>query len=83
MISIRKVPLCTLAIQSWSRTPSVWKFNALADAEVVQKLLEELPCTLATMYKIVHRNKTTRRAARAVTQLMQQGAWCVCVFADV
>lgn len=59
---------------------------SVADAEVVQKLLEELPCSLATKYKItvrygkvINRYKKTRRAAREVTQLMQPGAWSVCV----
>ncbi|XP_028299789.1 uncharacterized protein LOC114461699 [Gouania willdenowi] len=47
--------------------------NALADAEVVQKLLEERPYTLAKAYEIAHRYETTRRAARAVTQLMRPG----------
>lgn len=45
--------------------------NALADAEVVQKLLEEHPRTQPKAYEIAHRYETTRRAARAVTQLMQ------------
>ena len=36
-------------------------------------LLEEKPRTLARAYEIVHRSETTRRVARAVTQLMQQG----------
>ncbi|KAJ8346470.1 hypothetical protein SKAU_G00278710 [Synaphobranchus kaupii] len=31
--------------------------NALADAEVVQKLLEEQPCTLARAYEIAHRSR--------------------------
>ncbi|CAI5671940.1 unnamed protein product [Oreochromis niloticus] len=48
--------------------------NALADAEMVQKLLEEQPRTLARAYEIAHRFETTKRAARAVTQLMQPGA---------
>ena len=47
--------------------------NALADAELVQKLLEEKPPTLARAYEIAHRCETTRRPARAVTQLMQPG----------
>ena len=47
--------------------------NALADAEIVQKLLEEQPHTLARAYNIAHRYETTRRAARAVTQLMRAG----------
>ncbi|KAL7396302.1 hypothetical protein ABVT39_003859 [Epinephelus coioides] len=47
--------------------------NALADAEVVQRLLEERPRTLAGAYEVAHRYETTRRAARAVTQLMQPG----------
>ncbi|CAI5677314.1 unnamed protein product [Oreochromis niloticus] len=48
--------------------------NALADAEMVQKLLEEQPRTLARAYEIAHRFETMKRAARAVTQLMQPGA---------
>ena len=47
--------------------------NALADAEVVQRLLEERPRTLARAYEMAHGYETTRRAARAVTQLMQPG----------
>ncbi|KAL7373215.1 hypothetical protein ABVT39_001512 [Epinephelus coioides] len=47
--------------------------NALADAEVVQRLLEERPRTLARAYEVAHRYETTRRAARADTQLMQPG----------
>lgn len=40
--------------------------NAVGDAEVVQKLLEEQPHTLASAYEIGHRYETTRKAARAV-----------------
>lgn len=47
--------------------------NALADAEVVQRLMEEQPHTLARAYEVACRYETTRRAARAVTQLMQPG----------
>uniref|UniRef100_A0A3B4WDD1 Gypsy retrotransposon integrase-like protein 1 n=2 Tax=Seriola lalandi dorsalis TaxID=1841481 RepID=A0A3B4WDD1_SERLL len=47
--------------------------NALADAETVQKLLEEQPRTLAGAYDIAHRYETTRRAAKVVTQLMRAG----------
>ncbi len=45
--------------------------NTLADAEVVQKLLEEHSHTLAKAYEIAHCYVTTRRAARTVMQLMQ------------
>ena len=48
--------------------------NALADAELVQKLLEEKPRTLARAYDIARRYEATRRAARTVTQLMRSGA---------
>ncbi len=47
--------------------------NALADAEMVQRLLEEQPRTLAGAYDIAHRYETTRRAAKVVTQLMRAG----------
>ncbi|GLD71800.1 uncharacterized protein AKAME5_002312400 [Lates japonicus] len=47
--------------------------NALADAEVVQRLLEEKPHTLASAYDIAHRYETTKRAAKTVTRLMQAG----------
>lgn len=45
--------------------------NALANVDVVQKLLEEHPSTLAKAYEITHHYETTKRAARAVAQLMQ------------
>lgn len=44
--------------------------NALADVELVQKLLEEQPRTLAKDYEIAHCHETTRQAARAVTQFI-------------
>ncbi|CAB1437353.1 unnamed protein product [Pleuronectes platessa] len=44
---------------------------SLADAELVQKLLEEKPRTLARMYKIALKCETPRRATRAFPQLMQ------------
>ena len=47
--------------------------NALADTEVVQRLLEKQPRTLARAYDIAHSYETTRRAARTVTQFMQPG----------
>ena len=47
--------------------------NTLADAEVVQRLLEKQPRTLARAYDIAHSYQTTRRAARTVTQFMQPG----------
>ena len=47
--------------------------NALADAEVVQKLLEKQPPALSRAYDIAHSYETTRRAARTVTQFMQPG----------
>lgn len=47
--------------------------NALADAEVVQRLLEEQPRTLSRAYDIAHSYETTKRAARTVTQFMQPG----------
>lgn len=37
--------------------------DALADAEVVQRLLEEQPCTVARAYEVAHRYETIRRAA--------------------
>ncbi|CAL8258692.1 unnamed protein product [Arctogadus glacialis] len=40
--------------------------NALADAEVVQKLLEKQPRTLSRAYDIAHSYETTRRAARII-----------------
>lgn len=47
--------------------------NALANMEVVQKLLEERLHTWAKAYDIAHRYETTRQAYRTVTQLMQLG----------
>lgn len=47
--------------------------NALADAEVVQKLLEKQPRTLSRAYDIAHSYETTKRATRTVTQFMQPG----------
>ncbi len=45
--------------------------NAMGDADIVQRLLEERPRTLARAYEIAHRYETTRRTATSVTQLMQ------------
>ncbi|CAL8343053.1 unnamed protein product [Merluccius merluccius] len=50
--------------------------NAIGDAEIVQKLLEQRPCTLAQAYDIARRHETTKRAASYVTSLMQSGARC-------
>lgn len=47
--------------------------NALVDADVVQKHLEEHTRSLAKAYEIAHRCETTWQAARTVTQLMQLG----------
>ncbi|KAJ8008876.1 hypothetical protein DPEC_G00082990 [Dallia pectoralis] len=47
--------------------------NALADPDVVQKLLEKQPRTLSRAYDIAHSHETTKRAARTVTQFMQPG----------
>uniref|UniRef100_A0AAV2IY46 Gypsy retrotransposon integrase-like protein 1 n=1 Tax=Knipowitschia caucasica TaxID=637954 RepID=A0AAV2IY46_KNICA len=47
--------------------------NAMTDADIIQKLLEEKPRTLACAYDIAHRYETTKRAARAVTQMMRPG----------
>ncbi|KAL7883473.1 hypothetical protein SRHO_G00011310 [Serrasalmus rhombeus] len=44
--------------------------NALADADIIQKLLENRPRTLAKAYEIAHGYETTRRAATSVTRLM-------------
>ncbi|XP_037834631.1 uncharacterized protein LOC112450568 [Kryptolebias marmoratus] len=48
--------------------------NALADPDLIQKLLEERPRTLALAYGIAQRYEATRMAARAVTQLMRPTA---------
>ncbi|CAI5689901.1 unnamed protein product [Oreochromis niloticus] len=48
--------------------------NGLGDAEIVQKLLERHPATLACAYEIAHQHETTKRAASYVTSAMQQGA---------
>lgn len=45
--------------------------NAMTDADIIQKLLEEKPPSLARAYNIAHRYETTRKAARAVTQMMR------------
>lgn len=69
--------MCTLTIQKEIEQDiiSVEIFtNALTNAEDVQKLLEEQPRTLVRAYEIAHMYETTRRAIRAVTQLMQPGA---------
>lgn len=44
---------------------------AVGDSEVVQKLLEQRPHTLAQAYDIAHRHETTKRAVSYVTTLMQ------------
>lgn len=48
--------------------------NGLGDAELVQRLLEKRPATLAKAYEIAHRHDTTKRAASYVTSIMQPGA---------
>ncbi|XDV42613.1 hypothetical protein PO909_011242 [Leuciscus waleckii] len=48
--------------------------NSLGDAELVQRLLEKRPATLAKAYEIAHRHETTKRAASYVTSIMQPGA---------
>lgn len=48
--------------------------NAVGDAEIVQKLLEQRPHTLSQAYDIARRHETTKRAALHVTNLMQSGA---------
>ncbi|KAG1925231.1 thy-1 membrane glycoprotein [Pimephales promelas] len=48
--------------------------NGLGDAELVQRLLEKRPATLAKAYEIDHRHDTTKRAASYVTSIMQPGA---------
>ncbi|XP_036001790.1 uncharacterized protein LOC118565513 [Fundulus heteroclitus] len=48
--------------------------NAVGDAEIVQKLLEQRPHTLAQAYDIARRHETTKRAASYVTNLMQSGS---------
>lgn len=45
--------------------------NAMGDADIVQRLLEEHPRTLGRAYDIAHRYETTQRTAASVTQLMQ------------
>ena len=51
--------------------------NAIGDAEIVQKLLEQRPRTLAQAYDIARRYETTKRAALHVTNLMHSGARCM------
>lgn len=48
--------------------------NGLGDAELVQRLLEKRPATLARAYEVAHSFETTKRAASYVTSAMQQGA---------
>lgn len=48
--------------------------NGLGDAQLVQRLLEKCPATLARAYEIAHRHETTKRAASYVTSVMQPGA---------
>lgn len=45
--------------------------QGVGDAEIVQKLLEQQPQTLAQAYDIARRHETTKRAASHVTSLMQ------------
>lgn len=45
--------------------------NGVGDAEIVQKLLEQRPHTLAQAYDIARRHETTKKAASHVTSLMQ------------
>uniref|UniRef100_A0AAV2LLX4 Uncharacterized protein n=1 Tax=Knipowitschia caucasica TaxID=637954 RepID=A0AAV2LLX4_KNICA len=47
--------------------------NGLGDADIIQKLLETRPSTLARAYEIAHRHETTKRAASYVTSIMQPG----------
>ncbi|XP_062374552.1 uncharacterized protein LOC134062534 isoform X1 [Sardina pilchardus] len=48
--------------------------HAMGDREIVQKLLEKRPHTLAQAYDIARRYETTKRAASHVTSLTQAGA---------
>lgn len=48
--------------------------NAVGDSEIVQKLLEQRPLTLAQAYDIARRYETTKRAASYVTNRMHPGA---------
>ncbi|KAJ8369381.1 hypothetical protein SKAU_G00094090 [Synaphobranchus kaupii] len=50
------------------------RVRKLGDAEIVQKLLEQRPHTLAQAYDIARRYETTKRAASYVTSLMHSGA---------
>lgn len=68
-----------IAYGDWSETEqdaiAVEVFtNSLGDAELVQRLLEKRPATLAKAYKIAHCHDTTKRAASYVTSIMQPGA---------
>lgn len=47
--------------------------NAVGDAEIVQKLLEQRPRTLAQAYDIARRHETTKQAASYITSRMQTG----------
>eukprot|EP00064_Thunnus_orientalis_P013363 superscaffoldBa00002165_g13402 len=49
--------------------------NAVGDAEIVQKLLERRPRTLAQAYDIARRHETTKQAVSRVTSLMQSVAY--------
>lgn len=48
--------------------------NAVGDADIVQKILEQRPHTLVQAYDIARRHETTKRAASYVTSLMHLGA---------
>lgn len=65
-----------IAYGDWSETEqdaiAVEVFtNGLGDTELVQRLLEKRPATLAKAYEIAHRHETTKRAASYVTKFMQ------------
>lgn len=47
--------------------------HAIGDMEIVQKLLEKRPLTLAQAYDIARRYETTKRAASHVTSLTHAG----------
>lgn len=48
--------------------------NAVGDTEIVQKLLEQRPSTLAQAYDIARCHETTKQAASYVTGIMHAGA---------
>ena len=47
--------------------------HAIGDAQIVQKLLEKRPHTLAQAYDIARRYETTKRAALSVTSFTHTG----------